>query len=84
MNGLPVLDKHLRWPGCELFLMGPWVALQDGATSVGIHTGGWMAYNRIVPALTKASIARTVSPKVPCQVNLISDAGSLVVLKSSE
>ena len=22
VKGLPVLDKHLRWQGCELFIMG--------------------------------------------------------------
>jgi hypothetical protein len=23
-NGLPILDNYLRWPGCELFIMGGW------------------------------------------------------------
>ena len=59
VNGLPVLDEHLRWPGCELFLMGPWAALQVGPVAQNLHGG--MAYNRIVPALTKASIARTIT-----------------------
>ena len=59
VNGLPVLDKHLRWPGCELFLMGPWSALQVGPVARNLH-GGRMACDRIVPALTKATLARTV------------------------
>ena len=39
VNGLPVLDEHLRWPGCELFLMGPWVALQVGPVARNLHRG---------------------------------------------
>lgn len=58
VNGLPVLDEHLRWPGCDLFLMGPWAALQVGPVARNLH-GGRMACDRIVPALTKASLART-------------------------
>lgn len=58
VNGLPVLDEHLRWPGCELFLMGPWAALQVGPVARNLH-GGRMC-DRIVPALTKASIVCTV------------------------
>lgn len=57
VNGLPVLDKHLRWPGCELFLMGPWAALQVGPVARNLF-GGKLACDRIVPALTKASLAR--------------------------
>ena len=59
VNGLPVLDEHLRWPGCDLFLMGPWAALQVGPVARNLH-GGRMACDRIVPALTKATLARTV------------------------
>ncbi|MGF1602936.1 MAG: FAD/NAD(P)-binding protein [Thermosynechococcaceae cyanobacterium] len=59
VNGLPVLDEHLRWPGCELFLMGPWAALQVGPVARNLH-GGRMACDRIVPALTKSTVARTV------------------------
>lgn len=59
VNGLPVLDEHLRWPGCDLFLMGPWAAMQVGPVARNLH-GGRMACDRIVPALTKASLARTV------------------------
>ena len=60
VNGLPVLDEHLRWPGCELFVMGPWAALQVGPVARNLH-GGRMACDRIVPALSKATLARTVS-----------------------
>lgn len=60
VSGLPVLDEHLHWPGCKLFLMGPWAALQVGPVARNLHRGR-MACNRIVPALTKASIDRTVT-----------------------
>ncbi|MEM6838932.1 MAG: FAD/NAD(P)-binding protein [Cyanobacteria bacterium P01_C01_bin.120] len=56
INGLPVLDKHLRWPGCELFLMGPWAALRVGPVARNLF-GGKLACDRIVPALTKASLS---------------------------
>ncbi|MEO1397026.1 MAG: FAD/NAD(P)-binding protein [Cyanobacteria bacterium J06634_5] len=55
VNGLPVLDKYLRWPGCNLFLMGPWSALRVGPVARNLF-GAKMACDRIVPALTKASI----------------------------
>ncbi|MEO0409218.1 MAG: FAD-dependent oxidoreductase, partial [Cyanobacteria bacterium P01_A01_bin.135] len=55
-GGLPLLDEHLRWPGCELFLMGPWVALQVGPVARNLF-GGKLASKRIVPALTKASLS---------------------------
>lgn len=57
INGLPVLDEHLRWPGCELFIMGGLAALQIGPTARNL-SGARMASDRIVPALTKASVAR--------------------------
>ncbi len=57
VNGLPVLDQHLRWPGCNLFLMGPWSALQVGPVARNLF-GAKLACDRIVPALTKASIGR--------------------------
>jgi len=57
VGGLPVLNEHLRWPGCDLFLMGPWAALQVGPVARNLF-GGKMACDRIVPALTKSSIAR--------------------------
>lgn len=56
VNGLPVLDEHLRWPGCELFLMGPWAALRVGPVARNLF-GGKLASDRIVPALTKASLS---------------------------
>ncbi|WP_250565132.1 SidA/IucD/PvdA family monooxygenase [Adonisia turfae] len=52
VNGVPVLDKHLRWPGCELFLMGPWAALQVGPVARNLF-GGKLCCDRIVPALIK-------------------------------
>lgn len=60
VNGLPVLDQHLRWPGCNLFLMGPWTALQVGPVARNLF-GAKLACDRIVPALTKASLAQTVT-----------------------
>ncbi len=57
VQGLPVLDEHLRWRGCELFVMGGLAALQVGPTARNL-SGARMACNRIVPALTKASIRR--------------------------
>ncbi|MGD1849196.1 MAG: FAD/NAD(P)-binding protein [Cyanophyceae cyanobacterium] len=56
VHGLPLLDEHLRWPGCELFLMGPWTALQVGPVARNLF-GGKLACHRIVPAITKASLA---------------------------
>ncbi len=56
VHGLPVLDQHLRWPGCELFLMGPWAALQVGPVARNLF-GAKLACDRIVPALTKSSLA---------------------------
>ncbi len=56
VNGLPILDEHLRWQGCELFLMGPWAALRVGPVARNLF-GGKLACDRIVPALTKASLS---------------------------
>jgi cation diffusion facilitator CzcD-associated flavoprotein CzcO len=61
VNGLPVLDQHLRWPGCNLFIMGGFAALQVGPTARNL-SGARMACECIVPALTKSSIAR--SPRI--------------------
>ena len=58
VNGLPVLDEYLRWPGCELFLMGPWATLRVGPVARNLR-GGKLASERIVPALTKASLSFT-------------------------
>ena len=54
--GLPVLDTHLRWRGCELFLMGGLAALQVGPVARNL-SGARMASDRIVPAITKPSLA---------------------------
>ena len=56
VNGLPILDEHLRWPGCEVFLMGPWATLRVGPVARNL-LGGKLASERIVPALTKASLS---------------------------
>lgn len=56
VNGLPVLDDHLRWQGCELFVMGGLAALRVGPTARNL-SGARMASDRIVPALTKSSLA---------------------------
>jgi hypothetical protein len=55
-KGLPVVDKCLRWRGCELFIMGGLAALQVGPTARNL-SGARAASDRIVPALTKASLA---------------------------
>lgn len=55
VNGLPVIDEHLRWQGCELFIMGGLAALRVGPTARNL-SGARAASDRIVPALTKSSI----------------------------
>lgn len=56
VKGLPVLDSYLRWQKCELFVMGGLAALQVGPTARNL-SGAGMACDRIVPALTKASVS---------------------------
>lgn len=56
VNGLPVLEERLRLPSCELFLLGGLTALQVGPAARNL-SGARMASERIVPALTKSSIA---------------------------
>ncbi|MFB2838862.1 FAD/NAD(P)-binding protein [Floridanema evergladense] len=56
VKGLPVLNSCLSWQGCELFLMGGLAALQVGPTARNL-SGARMACDRIVPALTKASVS---------------------------
>ncbi|MBU7587214.1 MAG: SidA/IucD/PvdA family monooxygenase [Nostoc sp. TH1S01] len=56
IKGLPVLDTSLRWPGCELFIMGGLAALQVGPTARNL-SGARMACEKIVPAIVKPSIA---------------------------
>ncbi|WP_421956977.1 SidA/IucD/PvdA family monooxygenase [Planktothrix agardhii] len=57
VNGLPVVDEYLRWPCCELFVMGGLAALRVGPTARNL-SGARMASDRIVRALTKSSISR--------------------------
>ncbi len=56
VNGLPVLDKYLRLPKSNFFIMGGLAALQIGPVARNIG-GGKIACQSIVPALTKASLA---------------------------
>ncbi len=56
VRGLPMLDEHLRWASCELFVMGGLAALQIGPTARNLF-GARMASERIVPALIKPSLA---------------------------
>jgi len=58
VNGLPVLDEHLRWPGCNLFVMGGAAALRLGPVARNLF-GGRLACDRIVPALVKPSLGRS-------------------------
>jgi hypothetical protein len=60
VNGFPILDEHLRWHGCELFIMGGLAALRVGPTARNI-SGARMASDRIVPALTKSTISFSYS-----------------------
>lgn len=60
VQGLPILDEHLRWPGCELFIMGAGAALRLGPVARNL-AGARMASERIVPALTKSSLALRVA-----------------------
>lgn len=61
VKGLPVLDKHLRWAGCELFITGGLAALQVGPVARNL-SGARMACDRIVPAIVKSSVA--LSPAI--------------------
>ena len=56
VKGLPVLDSYLRWPGCELFIMGGLAALQVGPTARNL-SGARMACEKIVPAIVKPSVS---------------------------
>jgi hypothetical protein len=44
VNGLPILDAHLRWPGYELFVMGGLAALQVGPVARNLR-GAQIAVN---------------------------------------
>jgi hypothetical protein len=56
VNGLPVLDEHLRLPKSNFFIMGGLAALRIGPVARNIG-GGKMACKRIVPAIVKPSLA---------------------------
>lgn len=56
VNGLPVLDSCLRWPSCELYLMGGLAALQVGPTARNL-SGARMASEKIVPAIIKPRVS---------------------------
>ncbi|NEO30042.1 MAG: lysine N(6)-hydroxylase/L-ornithine N(5)-oxygenase family protein [Symploca sp. SIO3C6] len=56
VNGLPILDKHLRLSKSNLFIMGGLGALQIGPVARNIG-GGKMACQCIVPAIVKPSLA---------------------------
>ena len=56
VNGLPVVNEHLRWQGCELFIMGGLAALRVGPAARNL-SGARAASDRIVPALVKSSLA---------------------------
>ncbi|MEM6256333.1 MAG: FAD/NAD(P)-binding protein [Cyanobacteria bacterium P01_D01_bin.156] len=52
VQGLPVLNEHLQWPGCNLFIMGGAAALRVGPVARNLF-GAKLACDRIVPALTQ-------------------------------
>ncbi len=56
VNGLPVLDEHLRLPKSNFFIMGGLAALRIGPVARNIG-GGKMAVRLIVPAIVKPSLA---------------------------
>ncbi|MGB7056343.1 MAG: hypothetical protein WBD58_01430 [Geitlerinemataceae cyanobacterium] len=58
VNGLPILDTHLRLAGCDLFVMGGAAALQLGPVARNLF-GAKLASERIVSALTKNSLRRS-------------------------
>jgi hypothetical protein len=56
VNGLPVLDRHLRLPKSNFFIMGGLAALRIGPVARNIG-GGKMGADLIVPAIVKPSLA---------------------------
>jgi len=56
VNGLPILDEHLRLPKSNFFIMGGLAALRIGPVARNIG-GGKMAAKLIVPAIVKSSLA---------------------------
>jgi hypothetical protein len=49
VNGLPILDGNLRWPGCHLHIMGGAAALQLGPVARNL-AGARMAGDRLISA----------------------------------
>jgi hypothetical protein len=68
VKGLPVLDKHLPWSGCELFLIGGLAGLQVGPVARNL-SGARMACDRRYTAIVKSSIA--LSPAIISQQSLV-------------
>ena len=60
VKGLPVLNTHLRWAGCDLFVMGGAAALQLGPVARNLF-GAKKASERIVPALLKKCLGRRIN-----------------------
>ena len=60
VGGFPVIDRHLRWSGRNLFLMGGLAALQVGPTARNI-SGARMASDRIVPVLAKSGVKHPIT-----------------------
>jgi cation diffusion facilitator CzcD-associated flavoprotein CzcO len=58
VDGLPILDRQLRIPGCACFVMGGYAALQVGPVARNL-AGARMASDRIIPALIKPSYGLT-------------------------
>ncbi|MDJ0617196.1 MAG: FAD/NAD(P)-binding protein [Calothrix sp. MO_192.B10] len=56
INGLPVLDNHLCWRGCPLFIMGGLAALQIGPTARNL-SGARMASEKLEKAIIKSNVA---------------------------
>ncbi|MEM6751811.1 MAG: FAD/NAD(P)-binding protein [Cyanobacteria bacterium P01_C01_bin.38] len=52
INGLPVLDNNLQWPGCPLFIMGGLAALRIGPTARNL-SGARMASDKMLKAIIK-------------------------------
>jgi cation diffusion facilitator CzcD-associated flavoprotein CzcO len=50
VGGLPVLQEDLRWPGCQLYVMGGLAALHLGPTARNL-SGARAASYRMVPSL---------------------------------
>ncbi|MGQ9867006.1 MAG: FAD-dependent oxidoreductase [Pseudanabaenaceae cyanobacterium] len=56
VGGWPVLDERLRWPGTEVFVMGALASLRLGPAARNLF-GARLACDRLIPALTKPSLA---------------------------